>query len=122
MATSELQRRLAAKSTEWKTDLAKWNAQRQECQRIDAEARAERERSSHREAELAAIAARVMMEQRRKEEAARRTAEAAQRKIEPKPLAPPIVKKPEAEYRDTWPVWPALSLERLASLCSESSS
>src|SRR4051812_9338057 len=82
-ASGELQRHLAAKSTEWKTGLAKWNDQRLERLRVASEARAERERAAHREAELAAISAQVMMEQRRREESARRSAEPARPKAEP---------------------------------------
>jgi len=103
-ASGELQRRLAAKSTEWKMDLAKWNARRRERLRIESEARAERERAAHREAELAAMSAQVMIEQRRKEEAARRSAEAVQPKAEPKPASRPAP-QPQPVYRDTWPVW-----------------
>jgi len=102
-AGTDLKRRLAAKSAEWEKSLSEWNARRQERQRAESEARQERERAAHREAELAAVSAQVMMEQRRKEEAARRAAEATQPKAEPKPASRAIPQQ-QPVYRDTWPV------------------
>ena len=100
----ELRSRLAARSIEWKENLAQRNAQRQERARMEAEARAERQRAAHREAELAAISAQIMLEQQKQEKKVLAAPEPVRRKTEPKPLLRPAPVNKEDE-RDMWPVW-----------------
>ena len=71
---------------------------------MQAEARTERQRAAHREAELAAISAQVMLERQKQEEEAIAAPEPVRRKPESKPvLRPAPIKK--QDDRDMWPIW-----------------
>jgi len=105
VAVGEMLARLGAKSEQWKASRAERNAERQERRRIESEAREKRQRAAHREAELAAISAQVMLERQRQEEKAHLAAEIPQRKLEPTPSVRPAAGKVTREERDMWPVW-----------------
>jgi hypothetical protein len=100
-ASVEMRSRLAAKSAEWKTSLQERNAKRQERRAAELKARQERQRAAHREAELAAISAQIMLERQRSEEKARTVTDPS---LKPTPRR--LRKKIELEeQRDLWPVW-----------------
>jgi len=100
-ASGGLRSRLAAKSAEWKTSLQEQNAKRQERRVAEMKARQERQRAAHREAELAAISAQIMLERQKSEEKARTVSDPS-----PRSVPRPSTRKTEAEERrDLWPVW-----------------
>ena len=103
VASGQMLRSSAAQFTRWDASLAEWNAQRQARRRIEAEARRKRQRAAHREAELAAISAQLMLERQKHQEDAVRAAEPPRRELEPKPV-PRVVKAARDEH-DAWPVW-----------------
>jgi hypothetical protein len=103
-AAADARVRLGAKSERWKSSAAEWNAQRLERKEAEMKSRQERQRVAHREAELAAISAHIMLERQRNDEKARLAAE-AQKKPQVKPVIRPVAKKPADNHRDMWPVW-----------------
>jgi hypothetical protein len=102
--SGELRSRLAEKSAQWKNSFGQWSARRQERRRIESEARKARQRAAHREAELAAISAQIMLERQKSDEKAR-TATEPRFKPQAKPVIQPAARNIETEERDFWPVW-----------------
>ena len=104
VASGAMLSRLAAKSEQWMDSASEWNARRMERRQVELRSRQERQRAAHREAELAAISAQIVLEQEKQERAVQ-AAEIPQRKPEVKPVLPPSRVKHEQEGRDMWPVW-----------------
>jgi hypothetical protein len=103
-SAAEARVRFGAKSEQWKKSAAEWNAQRLERKEAEMKARQERQRAAHREAEMAAISAHIMLERQRNDEKAQRAIE-AQNRPAMKPVIQPVAPKPEKQERDTWPIW-----------------
>jgi len=102
--SGELRSRLAEKSVQWKKSFGEWSVRRQERRRIESEARKARQRAAHREAELAAISAQIMLERQKSDEKGR-TATEPRFQPQAKPVIRPAARNIEREGRDMWPVW-----------------
>jgi hypothetical protein len=103
-STAEARLRLRAKSEQWKNSAAEWNAQRVQRKEAEIRLRQERQRAAHREAELAAISAQIMLERQKSDDKPSRAQE-AQKKPEPKPMIRPATNRLQKEERDMSPVW-----------------
>jgi len=97
--SGELRKRIAEKAGQSKQSAAEWNARRRERQALESKLRADRERASHREAELAAAAAHIMHREQKKKEA-EQTAIRQKARVVPAPTK--VTSNPQ---RDSWPVW-----------------
>ena len=103
-SAAEARVRFDEKSEQWKKSAAEWNAQRLQRKEAEIKARQERQRAAHREAEIAAISAHIMLERQRNDEKAQRAME-SQKRSQTRPVVQPVPRKPANEERDTWPVW-----------------
>jgi hypothetical protein len=102
-SAAEARVRFDEKSEQWKKSAAEWNAQRLQRKEAEIKARRERQHAAHREAEIAAISAHIMLERQRNDEKAQRAIKA--QRTPPRPVVQPVPRKPATEERDTWPVW-----------------